>query len=81
MATLGVINIRWLISNHLASITMATLLMGFVFGSVAGLAMTPLVGLLFSSRIYLKRHTIWQAVGGMFVGAACALAVSTLGYF
>lgn len=81
LTILGLINLRWLISNHTASATMAALVMGFQYGETATLAMTPLVGLIFAARIYLKRHTTLQLIAGILVGLGCAMTVSVLGYF
>jgi hypothetical protein len=78
---MGLINMRWLVSNHTASITMATMIVGFRFGQTAGLAMTPLMGLVFASRMYLRRHTLWQLIGGMIIGAASAAIIAYLGYY
>jgi hypothetical protein len=80
LAFLGFINVRWLISNHTASIMLAAVFSGFVFGRTASVALTPVVGLTFLARLVLRRHTIAQLVAGLLVGAAPVLVLANLGY-
>ncbi len=80
MAALGSINIWWLISNHMATIVLAVTFVGFVFGAAASIALAPLVGLTFTARLMLRRHSIAQLIAGMFVGAVPVLILAGLGY-
>jgi len=68
LTTLSAINYAWLISNHMASITMAVLLIGSVFGLIFGLALIPFILAVFYARWVLGRHTILQLLAGMAVG-------------
>lgn len=77
---LGFINMHWLISNHTATIALAAVFIGFVFGVTAGAALMPVVGLTFMARLLLRRHTVAQLVAGLFVGAAPVLLLAGLGY-
>ena len=80
LATLGFINVYWLISSHSASIMLATLFVGFVFGVKAGIALIPLIGLTIFARLVLRRHTVPQLVAGLFAGAAPVLILAYFGY-
>jgi hypothetical protein len=70
LAALGLINTRWLISIHANGIMATFLLVGLVFGWLTAVVLVfPfLVGVCFV-RLYLKRHTIWQVVSGLALGA------------
>jgi hypothetical protein len=78
---LGLINVVWLISIHMASITAAALISGLVFGPLAALALIPLTVLVFLARLFLRRHTIPQLLAGTLVGIVCVLVVLGLGCF
>jgi hypothetical protein len=80
LATMGFINVYWLISGHTATIMLATVFVGFVFGAAASIALIPLIGLIFLTRLLLKRHTVAQLIAGLFVGAAPVLILANLGY-
>jgi hypothetical protein len=79
LAALGIINVYWLISNHAASIMLATVFAGYAFGLTAVLALLPLVGLTLLARLVLKRHTVPQLIAGLLVGAAPVLLFAGLG--
>ena len=80
LATLGFINIHWLISSHTASIMLATIFVGFVFGIEAGAALIPLIGLTFFARLVLRRHSLSQLMAGLVAGAMPVLLLAWLGY-
>ena len=80
LAALGLINAAWQISNHTASITGAAVFLGYVFGTAMSVALLPLVGLTFTARLWLRRHTVGQLIAGMFVGAAPVLVLANFGY-
>jgi hypothetical protein len=65
LAALGVINLYWLISNHAASIALATVFLGSVFGPTVGLAWLPLVLATLWARLTLNRHTVAQLAAGL----------------
>lgn len=81
LGVLGIVNQFWLISNHMASITSAVILIGVVFTPVIGLAFAPLIGLVYYSRCILGRHTTGQLWAGMLVGVGSILLVATMGVF
>jgi hypothetical protein len=80
LGALGLINVYWLISNHSATMMMATTFVGIAFGALAGLTLTPLVALTVWARLSLRRHTPAQLVAGLLVGAAPVLILANLGY-
>lgn len=62
---MGLINLRSQISNHATSITSATLVAGLVFGKTIGLLLVPLLVVVCALRLFLKRHTLGQILGGV----------------
>lgn len=78
---LGLINVFWLISIHMASITAATVISGLVFGPAAAALLAPLTMLVFLARLFLRRHTVPQLLAGALVGIVCVMTVWTSGCF
>ncbi len=78
---LALINARWLISAHTASISAIATFAGFGFSLVTGLAILPMVALTFYVRHFLKRHTIAEMVSGCILGIAIVLTLAALGAF
>jgi hypothetical protein len=74
LVLLGVINNVWLISSHMAAITMGAFFIAYLFGWKSLVVMVPLVALVFAVRYFLQRHTIMQLLAGMAVGAISVLA-------
>lgn len=74
-----IVNIFWLISSHMASVTLAALFVAAAFGPVYGVIMIPLVVLVFIIRYYLRRHTVYQLVAGMMVGVLSIVFLQTMG--
>ncbi len=72
---LALVSLVWQISVHGASIAGAVLVIGLLFGSVYGLILLPLVGVVAWARLYLKRHTPPQIVAGGLLGAALAWVI------
>lgn len=70
LIVLALINNFWLISSHMASITMAAIFIWVVFGPLYGLIVLPMVVLVFSIRLYLRRHTLSQLLAGSLVGVS-----------
>ncbi len=65
------INLRWKISVHAMGIAGPTAVLLFVFGSwgvLLGLLLPPVIW----SRVYLKKHTLGQALGGGLAGFVLA---------
>ena len=79
LGILGIVNNFWLISNHMASITSAVLLVWYVFGATVGLALSPLIVLVFYARLVLQRHTVGQLFAGAFVGFGIIWALAAAG--
>lgn len=79
--TIGIVNLRWLISFHAAAAMAMDAIVALVFGPVAALALAPLVGLVVAVRLYLRRHTVGQVAAGMLLGAGCVLLLRQLGCF
>ncbi len=63
------INLRWKISIHTMGIAGPTTVLVFVFG-VWGILLGALLPLVTWSRVYLKKHTIAQALAGIVAGIA-----------
>ena len=80
LATLGAINMFWLVSGHATSITLAAAFVGVTMGVKAGMFLIPLVGLTGAVRLLLHRHTIAQIVAGMAIGPFLVLLLANLGY-
>jgi membrane-associated phospholipid phosphatase len=57
------------------------LVIWLTFGPLAGLLLVPLVILIVAVRLYLKRHTLAQVVGGLLLGSAVVLGPAWLGLF
>ena len=70
LALLGILNNFFLISAHMTSITLIVLFAGATFGPAAGLGLTPLIGITFFIRYYLRRHTVVELIAGTLTGIA-----------
>lgn len=81
MASLALINFRWLISAHLASVTALTLMTAYTFGLSSGLILLPFVPLTFYVRRYLKRHTSGELTSGVLLGSAIVLFLAAAGLY
>jgi membrane-associated phospholipid phosphatase len=81
LSILGLINNFWLISIHAASIAAAATISGLVFGWWAALLVLPLVILVATARLYLKRHTPAQVTGGLALGVGSVLSLTLFGCF
>lgn len=77
----GIVNTRWLISFHAAAAMAMDIIVALVFGPLAAVALAPLVGLIVAVRLYLRRHTLGQLIGGLFLGASSVLLLRQLGCF
>lgn len=79
LAALALINLFWQISNHAASIMLATTFAWFSFGPAVALALGPFCCLTVAARLILKRHTVAQLLAGLLVGAAPVLILAAMG--
>lgn len=81
LTALGLINTRWLISIHATSIAAAWMIATLVFGWVWSLLLLAVVILVSWTRLYLKRHTLAQVLGGVALGAGTVLLFRLFGCF
>ena len=76
VAVLAAITMVWKISIHCAVASGSVTILALAYGPLV-LSGYLLVGLLGWSRVAVRDHTIWQAVGGAVLGAAAAALVYT----
>jgi len=69
------ITVFWQISMHTMTITGAAVAFGLFFDMSYALWMLPLILLVGAARLYLKRHTPAQIIGGTAVGAMVPMLV------
>lgn len=81
LVILGVINARWLVSFHATAATALATTVGAVFGAASGAALVPLVAIVAAVRLYLRRHTVAQIIGGVLVGFLTVWGMTRLGCF
>ncbi len=81
LTALTIINTHWLISFHATAIVAAWFIVGLVFGWQASLWILPLVVLVVIIRLYLKRHTLGQIIGGLILGLVSVWALTLFGCF
>jgi membrane-associated phospholipid phosphatase len=81
LSVLGLLNARWLISIHTAAATATLFVTALVFGIAIAMALAPFALLIFWARLYLKRHTWAESLGGAVVGASCVWVVYLTGCF
>lgn len=79
--SIGLINLRWLISFHAAAVMAMDTIVALVFGPLAAVALAPLVALVVGVRLYLRRHTVGQVIAGLLIGAGSVLMLRQLGCF
>ena len=82
LVTLGLINIFFLISIHATGIMATFILIGLTFGwPIALIAVLPFVIAVCYVRLYLGRHTPFQLITGLLLGAATVLLLIPFGCF
>jgi len=81
LSALSVINTRWLISFHATAISAAWAITALVFGWLYSLPVLALLGLVIAVRLYLRRHTVSQVLGGLALGAGTVLLLTFFGCF
>jgi hypothetical protein len=80
--SLAVLNFFWLVSTHTTTGMSTAVIITLVFGWLPGLLIgIPLVVSLVVVRVYLKRHTLAQALGGCLVGLSAVLVLLPFGCF
>ncbi|MBP6015642.1 MAG: hypothetical protein KA586_02900 [Candidatus Promineofilum sp.] len=81
LGTLGLINTQWLISIHATAAAATWMIATLVFGWLTGLLLLPLLVLIASIRLYLKRHTPAQVLVGIALGFSTVLLMRLFGCF
>jgi membrane-associated phospholipid phosphatase len=81
LGTLGLINTQWLISIHATAAAATWMIATLVFGWITGLILLPLLVLIASIRLYLKRHTPAQVLAGIALGFSTVLLMRAFGCF
>lgn len=75
ISLIALITIIWQISMHAMSIMSAVIAIGLIFSVGAALVFLPLVVLVGTARLRLKRHTPAQVIAGTLIGAIVPLLV------
>jgi membrane-associated phospholipid phosphatase len=73
IALMLAITFYWQISMHAMSITGAVVVTGALYGPAAALILSPLIPVVGTARIKLRRHTLLQVVAGGCVGGGLTL--------
>ncbi len=81
LASLGLLNNFFLISAHMTGITLVVLFAGITFGPAVGMSLSPLIGMTFFIRYYLRRHTVVELVAGMLTGGLIFVSLVLFGAF
>ncbi|MDX1664974.1 MAG: hypothetical protein R3272_14380 [Candidatus Promineifilaceae bacterium] len=81
LVSLMLVNSHWLISFHATGAASSVMVIGLVFGIVTALYFLPLLFLVILVRLYLRRHTVAQVVGGTLLGVLSVSVLSFLGCF
>jgi membrane-associated phospholipid phosphatase len=81
LGCLALINSRWLISAHTASITAVITFAGIYLNAKAAVLFSPLILVTVAARYYLKRHTYAELIAGALLGFTVVLSLTALGFF
>jgi general stress protein CsbA len=81
LASLGLLNNFFLISAHMTGITLVVLFAGITFGPAVGMGLSPLIGMTFFIRYYLRRHTVVELIAGMLAGGLIFASLFLFGAF
>ncbi len=81
LVALAIINVYWLISIHVTGVVASMTIVWLVFGWAASLIVLPFVISVSWVRLYLKRHTLSQVLGGMALGLISVLSLTLAGCF
>ena len=79
LTAMALVNIRWLISNHAATVMATATFVSFAYGPASGAALLPLVLITLWARLILNRHTVAQLIAGLVAGIVPVLIVASLG--
>jgi hypothetical protein len=80
--SLATINLFWLISTHTTAAMSVAAIITLVFGWLPGLLIgVPLVASIVAVRIYLRRHTVAQALFGCLLGLLTVMVLVPFGCF
>jgi hypothetical protein len=80
LTALALINKKWMVSAHTASITAVVSFVGFVFAPKFALIISPLIISTFLIRLYLKRHTFIELFVGVVLGFLVVSGYAALGF-
>ncbi|GAB4156370.1 MAG: hypothetical protein Fur0021_24540 [Candidatus Promineifilaceae bacterium] len=81
LVALAIINVYWLISIHATAMASTTLIAWLALGAWTLAITLPLLILVSGVRLYLKRHTPAQILGGIFLGTATVFSLTLFGCF
>jgi hypothetical protein len=79
LTALGIINQKWLISAHSASIAAVTAFSGYAFNLTTAILLSPLILLTVLIRYFLKRHSIGELLSGVLLGIVVVVVLGYLG--
>jgi general stress protein CsbA len=65
----------------MTGITLVVLFAGITFGPAVGMGLSPLIGMTFFIRYYLRRHTVVELVAGMLAGGLIFASLVLFGAF
>lgn len=81
LAALAIINVYWLISIHATAMASTVLIAWLALGAWTLAITLPLLILVSGVRLYLKRHTPAQILGGIALGTATVFSLTLFGCF
>ena len=81
LAGLAITNWWWKVSNHATAVVSGTVIASAVWGWFLALFLAPVAFLVCYARVYMGKHTLWQVVGGSFLGAFVVFLLMGYGYF
>lgn len=76
MAMMLLLTTRWKISMHAMSITSAVITAGVLYGLTTFLLLTPLILLVGTARVRLRRHSIPQVISGILLGGGITVVMA-----
>jgi hypothetical protein len=79
LTALGIINQKWLISAHSASIAAVTAFSGYAFNLTTAILLSPLILSTVLIRYFLKRHSVGELISGVLLGIIVVISMGYLG--
>jgi membrane-associated phospholipid phosphatase len=76
MAMMLLLTTRWKVSMHAMSITSAVITAGVLYGLPVFLLLTPLILLVGTARVRLRRHSVSQVVSGILLGGGITVVMA-----